>query len=386
TAGYPAHFAGIWADDAKLVLDRFFRLQAGGDNAAHLFAVVGMDDVDPSLVSYLARAGRKSGLLREQLGDQDGPGLACLEIGEAGGLLHQAEALLAAAQGVLGFLALGDVEVSADGAHEVAALVALHLGVAGQPPRLAVIGADDAEFGLEPFVLAVERFLDRADDPGLVVRVQAIDPALHAYRAVADGKAQLFEEPVRADREAIRIGFEVGQAGRVLNQTQAPLAGAKLFLGQLAVGDVVVRTDAADDLPGVVALDLDVAGDPADFAVVGAADAELGARGVHCLEAAFDFPQAIAIIGMDQPQALLAAADGFVGFVTFVDVARDAQVDFGSVRHPERDRVSLNMTAAAFEADHLIDPDDRLTSDDPAVHVDAVVEVLRRNGDVAFAR
>src|SRR5690606_19034473 len=186
TAGYPARFAGIWADDAKLVLDRFFRRQAGGDNAAHLFAVVGMDDVDPSLVSYIARAGRKSGLLREQLGDQDGPGLACLEIGEAGGLLHQAEALLAAAQGVLGFLALGDVEVSADGAHEVAALVALHLGVAGQPPRLAVIGADDAEFGLEPFVLAVERFLDRADDPGLVVRVQAIDPALHAYRAVAD--------------------------------------------------------------------------------------------------------------------------------------------------------------------------------------------------------
>src|SRR5690606_29105737 len=233
-------------------------------------------------------------------------------------------------------------------------------------------------------------------------------------------------------RQAIGIGFEVGEPGRVLHEPEALFARAQFFLDQFALGDVQVRANAANHFAGFVALEPQAAGDPADLSIVGAANAEFASRRIAVPKASFDLRQPLAVVRMNhvdpvvegergravfgqahlpeqvrremrqtigvgleigeagrflhEPQTFFAAAECLVRFLAFVDIARDAHVGPGTVGQAERHGMGFDMAAASVQADDLVGPDDAFALDHAPVDVNAVGEIFLGHGDVAGCR
>ena len=144
---------------------------------------------------------------------------------------RHAEALLAVAQGLLGFLARRDVEHRAD--HPArAALRAAHDVAAGVDVGEGAVAAAEAVL-VRPQLLA-QAVVERPPDPRLIVRVDGLPPPLDARRIGVDRMAELGPQPVVPPH---RIGGEIpvpdGFVGGAAEERQ-PLVALAHDLPQLA--------------------------------------------------------------------------------------------------------------------------------------------------------
>ena len=153
-----------------------------------------------------------------------------------------------------------------------------------------------------------------------MVHVEAGVQVFGRYRNVARGARKAFQvgslqqlKPLRVDVDELARLVEDLHAvrHRVEDGLEPPLAFAQSLLGALAIGDVEMSADAADRFTGLIALDLRATGEPADFARIGANDAELeGVGGVREKATLYLLQEMLAVGGMDEIEPLLVREIG----------------------------------------------------------------------------
>ena len=234
------HFQAIVGAALDRVFDRLFQA----------VAICGMHEVAKPVQSHwptlaLQAEHRPQVVRPENFARLDVPFPGAHERGAHG----QAHVLLAFAQPLLDLLALGDVGDSSDSAARPAGLVPVEALAPVQNPDPVPRAVANAVLRLELHRLSLHPLFEDLNNPGAVVRMDGIQPALDRDSDLVGRKS---EHPqimlVHFDSAGLQVRVVKSQIGAIDRERQAFLGELQRLLCPFEVGDVAsVDHDARDD-------------------------------------------------------------------------------------------------------------------------------------------